>query len=147
MAREKVYALITHRGRLLVFRHTQFPEDPPQVPGGSVEPGEPLDAAVLREAREETGLEGLKLVRLLGSDLFDVKPYGKDEVHHRHFYHLVPGSEPPERWRHWETSPSEGPEEAIEFEFYWLDLKPEMPEVFGKLEPYLQQVLANFNLY
>ena len=60
--KEKVYAYIVKDHRLLVFRHIQFPEAGLQVPGGTVEEGEPLEEAVLREATEESGLEGLRLV-------------------------------------------------------------------------------------
>lgn len=53
-----VGAVIMDGDRLLVVQR----QDPPHagrwaVPGGRVEPGEPLVAAVAREVREETGLE------------------------------------------------------------------------------------------
>ena len=64
---EKVTAFVTREtaaGRqLLVFRH---PLNGVQLPAGTVELGESPEAAVMREAREETGLAGLRLVRPLG---------------------------------------------------------------------------------
>jgi len=59
---EKVYAYITCEDQLLIFNHTRFPEAGIQVPGGTVEENETAPEAVLREAREETGLDDLMLL-------------------------------------------------------------------------------------
>lgn len=68
MGIDKVAAFITRdperdpgRRELLVFDHSN-PLAGTQVPAGTVEPGEELAVAALREAREESGLEGLLLV-------------------------------------------------------------------------------------
>ncbi len=64
----KVTAFVTRQrgeaAELLVFRH---PTAGVQLPAGTVELGEAPEAAVLREAAEETGLPGLTIVRKLGS--------------------------------------------------------------------------------
>jgi len=64
---EKVTAFVIRRGpngpELLLFRH---PYAGVQLPAGSVDPGESPAAAGLREAREETGLQALNLLRSLG---------------------------------------------------------------------------------
>jgi 8-oxo-dGTP pyrophosphatase MutT (NUDIX family) len=64
---EKVTAFIlrqTRRGReLLLFRH---PTSGIQFPAGTVDPGETPEVAAAREAAEETGLSGLRLVGLVG---------------------------------------------------------------------------------
>ncbi len=59
---EKVTAFVTRDARtapggreVLVFRHSN-PRAGIQLPAGSVEPGEAIEAAVLREVAEETGL-------------------------------------------------------------------------------------------
>lgn len=61
----KVTAFLTRRGRseILLFRH---PHAGVQIPAGTVETGEHPDDAVLREAREETGLE-VRAARYLGT--------------------------------------------------------------------------------
>lgn len=49
-------------GRVLLVRRGQPPaQDQWHPPGGRVEVGESLTAAVLREIREETGIEGVRL--------------------------------------------------------------------------------------
>lgn len=63
---EKVTAFITRPGQngreLLVFQH---PNAGIQLPAGTVEPGEDVETAVLREAFEETGLKQLTIARQL----------------------------------------------------------------------------------
>src|SRR5690349_18913171 len=108
VVKRKVLAYITHGNRLLVFTHPFAPEAGVQVPAGTVEEGEELAAAVMREAWEETGLEGLRLVRYLGHVQRDLSDFGKAEVHDRYFYHLAYDDEPPTTWRHEELYPSEG---------------------------------------
>jgi 8-oxo-dGTP pyrophosphatase MutT (NUDIX family) len=144
-AKRKVYAYITHEHRLLIFRHVDFPEAGIQVPGGSVEPDEEWDAAVLREAAEETGLLGLRLVRLLGETSFDLAAYGRDELHQRRFYHVRCDTAPPTIWRHAELTPSDGPSDPIMFELSWAPLPDGVPPLIaemGVMLPALLQSLA-----
>ena len=56
------------RGReVLVFAHRDFPESGLQVPAGTVDPGEPIEAAAYRDVYEESGLTAaqVRLVRKL----------------------------------------------------------------------------------
>ena len=96
--RDKVFAYVVHsfcnRQHLLVFRHIDFPEAGIQVPGGTVEPGETLQAAALREAIEESALNDLILVGKIGTVKKDMRPFGLDEVHYRHYFHFALDSEP-----------------------------------------------------
>src|SRR5690349_4573833 len=87
--RDKVYAYITQGEQLLVFRHVDFPDAGIQVPGGTVQPGEPLREAVLREAFEETGLADLEIIAELGDTWPAMDGSGRvGELHHRNFFHL-----------------------------------------------------------
>ena len=99
---EKAVACITWGDRLLVFTHPDFPEAGVQVPAGTIELGEWPEAAVLREAREETGLEGLAVVAAIGVRDFDMTPHGGDGIHRRSFYQLALDGDAPETWRHYE---------------------------------------------
>lgn len=118
----KVYAYITRQEQLLVFRHIDFPEAGIQVPGGTMEAHEEAHMAVLREAYEETGLEGLRLLSYLGKYEWRSSAAGHQEIHYRHFYHLSCGKNVPETWRHYEHHPSNGSPAPILFEFCWLPL-------------------------
>jgi 8-oxo-dGTP diphosphatase len=119
---EKAFAYITNGNRLLVFEHVGLAEAGIQVPAGSVLPGEIPAAAAIREAHEETGLSGFENAHFLGTQEFDARPFAKDEIHHRHFFHIpLPGTVN-ERWRWFESDPSDGSESLIEFELYWVSL-------------------------
>ncbi len=129
---KKVYAYITHGEQLLVFNHVDFPEAGIQVPGGTLEPDELPESAVLREALKETGLEGLQLAAYLGCDEIQILDGNPGEQHQRHFYHLLCPDEVPENWQHYESHPSEGPLVPILFDFYWIPIA----EAKKALNPY-----------
>jgi 8-oxo-dGTP pyrophosphatase MutT (NUDIX family) len=120
--REKVVCYIVRGGRLLVFRHLDQPWDMSglQVPAGSIEPGESPEAAASREAAEETGLEGFRVVRKLGEVDYDVAPY-RAELQHRHVFHLELEGEAPERWVGHENDAGDG-SPALRLECYWVPL-------------------------
>jgi 8-oxo-dGTP pyrophosphatase MutT (NUDIX family) len=139
----KAFAYITHEDRLLIFSHPLAPEAGLQVPAGSMHDGESPEDAVLREAREETGLEQLRIVRFLGDVMFDCTPFWRDEIHHRHFFHLACGETPPERWRQYELDPSDGSEPPL-FELWWVPLPGGVPELIaghGAMLPELNRTL------
>ncbi|MFX1416938.1 MAG: NUDIX domain-containing protein, partial [Promethearchaeota archaeon] len=86
---EKVFAYITKGNLLLVFTERGFERFGLQVPAGSKKKEESLERAVLREAKEETGLESLTVVKHLGTVDVDQAEYGLDETHRRYFFHLL----------------------------------------------------------
>jgi 8-oxo-dGTP pyrophosphatase MutT (NUDIX family) len=116
----KVLAYITYQGSLLVFRQPDFPDAGLQIPGGTVEAGEALEAAALREAHEETGLLKLKLVAYLGCTEYQLK-VDIGPPHRRHFFHLSYAEPGPSRWEHFESAPSLGGP-PIRFELWWEPL-------------------------
>jgi 8-oxo-dGTP diphosphatase len=141
--KQKVLAYITQGNKLLVFKHADFPEAGIQVPAGTVEPGERLEDAVIREACEETGLSDLVLVSFLGYSNHDLARYGLDRIDHRYFYHLICRQECPATWRHHETNPSEGDQTSIAFDFYWVSLPHGVPELSGEQGQMLDKLLAS----
>ena len=140
----KVFAYITFGSRLLIFDHVDFPKEAPQVPAGTRPEDEDPEVAVLREAREETGLANLKRGAFLGET--DFTWAGSDKVFRRCFYHLICEDSPGERWRHYEEHPSEGPAERILFELYWVDLPNGVPEMASGHDAFLQQLLTWMSL-
>ncbi len=121
---QKVVAYVVRDERLLVFTHAndeRIEQSGIQVPAGTVRDGELPEHAVLREASEETGLEGLRIERYLGCGEYDMRPYA-DAVHVRHHYHLsINVPQVPERWSEHERGDGDG--EPIPLELYWIPLR------------------------
>lgn len=139
----KVLAYITNRGRLLVFRHTEYPGAGIQVPGGSVEPGEVVEQAALREALEETGLEALEMVSFLGVQEVDGALLGKTGLYRRYFYHFEAPGSPPDRWIHGEYSASDHSAPYYAFEFFWAALPGGVPALAGRQDAMLPELLES----
>ena len=134
--RRKVMIFITNRDRVLIFAHPDHPDAGLQVPAGTLEPGEEPVAGAFREGREETGLEGLEFAAILGTVEFDARAYGRDEIHHRTYFHLRCTAEPPDEWEHWEEDPSDAPGERIRFHLFWAPLG-NLPELIAGHDAFL----------
>ena len=134
----KVVAYINFERRLLVFEHVGIPEAGVRVVQGTVEDGERLEDAVMREAREETGLAGFTLRSFLGDELLEDWRAGSREMQCRSFYHLELLGPPPQRWRHFEDHAPDG-SPPIEFELYWMPVVPP-PELAGGQGKYLREL-------
>jgi 8-oxo-dGTP pyrophosphatase MutT (NUDIX family) len=116
----KVICYVVAEGKLLVFQRRDEPERGIQVPAGTVDPGEEIEAAALREAIEETGQSALEIVAKVGEldYVYDRPGRGerprRDELHHRHFCLLRPTAILPERWSHFA--------DHSWFEYEWIDV-------------------------
>ncbi|MBD2327679.1 NUDIX domain-containing protein [Alkalinema sp. FACHB-956] len=115
--KRKVLAYITHQEELLVFRQEDYPYFGIQVPGGSIESGEAIVDALLREVYEETGLKAVQVVDYLGS----FWKVGQARMREYHAFHLQLTAPAPRRWRHYEefSGARKGP---IAFDFFWVPL-------------------------
>lgn len=129
----KVVIYITQADHLLIFRHTEHPDAGIQVPAGTVNPGESLEVAAIREACEETGLSeaDLELRGMLGDDVIPGVESDSSKVIRRHFFHVVFRGTAPNRWIHYEHDPSDGTPGPIEFEFTWVQYPDEVPLLAG----------------
>jgi 8-oxo-dGTP pyrophosphatase MutT (NUDIX family) len=117
----KVLIYATSRDRLLVFDEPDFPEVELQVPGGTVEPGEDIEAAALREFTEETGLQpNGTLIPISTCDYHFVKQ-GKSVCHRRHHFHIALPGRQPDSWLHREMTPFSGGDPIL-FRFFWISM-------------------------
>ncbi|MGW6388945.1 NUDIX hydrolase [Streptomyces sp. NPDC055103] len=121
VTKDKVLCYIVRNGRLLVFRHIDYSYEEVgiQVPAGTIRERETPEAAALREAGEETGLNDFKIVRKLGEAMYDISPY-RFEIQHRHFFHLELTGPAPKRWTSQENH--DGEQEPTRFECFWIPL-------------------------
>lgn len=113
----KAVAYIVRDSKLLVFEHRDYPEAGVQVPAGTVGDSEDLEVAVLREAGEETGLDGLRVVGYLGSQEFQ----DPEQLSERHYF-LLTVDDAPKKWTHWESDAT-GTDEDFAFNLYWVSIE------------------------
>ena len=114
ITRPRAVAYVVRDGAVLVFTHRPTPGTGTaglQVPGGTIHDGEDPTAAVVREVREETGLE-VEVVRPLGTIT-----RGGRELHH---FHVAPLGEVPQAWDHDEMSDGDVP--LWTFSLFWLPI-------------------------
>ena len=117
---------VVRNGRLLVFRHRDYPEAGVQVPAGTLRDGEAPEAGAIRETEEETGRRGYRIVARLGTydhefrDTFE--GVERHELHERHVFHLEPPPELPDEWSHLAVD-EEG---DFWFEFSWVPIGPDL---------------------
>jgi 8-oxo-dGTP pyrophosphatase MutT (NUDIX family) len=121
----KVFACVVREGSLLVFvdHHGNI-----SIPKGTVEAGESLGTAVLRELHEESGVERGEILRVVGER--SVQVHGGPEMNgpleeQRHTGFLIaPPDTIPERWSH--TVWGEGIDNGFVYHYEWLPITEEL---------------------
>ena len=137
---KKVVAYIVRdtsgKRELLVFRHRDYPDAGLQVPAGTVQEGEDIQAALMREVTEETGLELTGEPVTLG--VFDYFNSETGKINERHVFLVTTPEEIPDRWEWLETGEGEMPEGYV-FCFEWADLSGVI-ELAGSQGDYLDRL-------
>ena len=111
-----------------------FDQDDPlagtQVVCGTVDSGEDLITALLREIKEESGLQFLShdIVKKVGETQYLRKD--KPELNLRHFYQFE-GDHLPEKWNH--IVLSDGEDNGFQFHFYWLTCSVARSRLAGEM--------------
>lgn len=120
---EKVLAYITRdkagRKEVLVFEHHDVPSAGIQVPAGTVEPGEEVASALLREVFEESGLRLSHVGKHLGR--FEWIREDRSELHFRNVFHVADHEELPDDWRF--SVVGHGEDSGLVFRFHWLSVE------------------------
>ena len=125
------------RTELLVFDHVDAPEAGTQVPAGTAEAEEPLAEAVLREAREESGLTDLRVTRYVGEFLHCNAH--RREWQQRHVFVLQAQQPVPETWLH--RVCGAGDDRGLLFRYRWVDAQAAIHLLAGHQGAYLAQAL------
>jgi 8-oxo-dGTP pyrophosphatase MutT (NUDIX family) len=138
----KVIAYITrvrkNQIEILVFKHRDFEEAGIQVIGGTVDRGEDILEALLREIKEESGLEFQKndIKKFIGNSTYLKK--NKPELNLRHYYQLD-GSHLGDDWEH--EVQSTGNDNGLIFNFYWLTLKDASKKLTGNFAELFHEII------
>jgi 8-oxo-dGTP diphosphatase len=83
---------------VLTFHRENAMSEPPEVPGGSVEPGEDLLDAVKREVEEETGITSIRIIRKIATAPFHAD--WRDEWQERNIFLVESLGSLPNSWDH-----------------------------------------------
>lgn len=117
---ERVGAFIIRKNteklyELLLFQHPDSREAPIQIPGGGIEQGESIEAALHREIHEESGLTNLNILRKVGVSercWLDTRFTAR-----RHYFLLEAPATTPERWEH--IVQGNGGDAGFHFSYFW----------------------------
>jgi 8-oxo-dGTP pyrophosphatase MutT (NUDIX family) len=134
--KKRVVAYITRdrngQRELLVFDHRDHPEAGTQVPAGRLDPGEDLEAGLLREIEEESGLTDVRIVR----ELPDFESHYSSR-YENHAFHVTLEEKAPDEWDH--VVVGAGDDAGLVFRYRWVPLEPD-PHLFERPHPLLSRL-------
>lgn len=109
--------VVIHNRQVLVLRKPQRGEY--VLPKGRVEPNESLEAAAIREVREETGYQNLRVLAELGAEHVEFVR-GEEQVIRDETYFLMTLVD---ETRHFADDYDDAEEDRAAFELHWFPLK------------------------
>lgn len=120
---------------ILVFTHRDFSEAGLQVIGGTVEGRENFKEALIREIKEESGIDfkTSDILKKCGESVYRRKDMA--EINLRHYYELD-GGDLRDSWSH--TVVSKGCDNSLVFNFFWMTVplaKLQLTGNMGELLP------------
>jgi 8-oxo-dGTP diphosphatase len=134
--RRRVVAYVTRvrdgQTELLVFEDPKHPHMGVQVPAGRLDPDEELEAGLLREIGEETGLRHVRVLRELAG--FEEHYPSRYE---NHGFQVVLESHAPDEWEH--VAYGQGDDAGLVFRFRWVPIGIEL-HLFGRPHPFLERL-------
>ena len=105
--------------QILVFDHDKsFSDAGTQVPAGTVEEGEDLQAALEREISEESGLKDLMVVSQI--DQYDFTESSSEKTVRRHVFLVLAPNEARDQWTH--HVKGSGKDSTLRFHFHWVPI-------------------------
>jgi 8-oxo-dGTP pyrophosphatase MutT (NUDIX family) len=132
LVRKRVVGYVTRGRELLVFEHAGVLH----VPAGRIDHDETLEEGLLREVEEETGVNGLTIVREL-ADADEVDRLYGVLVHRSWAFHAVAEHGGPDAWEHHVTGT--GMDSGMVFPCRWVPLDEPLL-LWGKPDPLLDRL-------
>jgi 8-oxo-dGTP pyrophosphatase MutT (NUDIX family) len=136
--RQRVLAYVTRerdgRREVLVFDAPSHAFEGTQVPAGRLDPGESLEEALRRELHEETGLDGVTIVRELAW------PDGHLAVseYENHAFQVRLDADTPDRWEH--VVHGDGDDSGLVFHLRWEPVRKDLL-LWNRPDPLLRELL------
>ncbi|WP_234447096.1 NUDIX hydrolase [Virgibacillus salexigens] len=125
---QKAYGYVTRvkegKPQVLVFQHP-IAEAGIQIPKGTVKEGEDTFNAVIREIKEETGLDNFEVEDLIAEDFWE----NDDGTIHNRFFYKIKATEVKDEWDYQPTGGGE--EDGLIFRFFWISSKDEIKLIRG----------------
>jgi ADP-ribose pyrophosphatase YjhB (NUDIX family) len=134
LVRRRVVGYVTRGRELLVFEHAGLT----QLPAGRVDHDETLEEGVVREVKEETGVD-VEVVAKLADGVEFERLFGRG-AHESHAFHAVAVGETPDRWTHHVTGT--GMDAGMAMPCRWVPLE-ERPLLWGKPDPLVERLLMS----
>lgn len=91
----------------------------------------------------------MQISSYLGRRTFDNSIWGPNAIHHRHFFHLLCDETTPDKWSYEEKDLSiriDATPEQIIFDFHWIELPDDVPELQLGHDAFLDSLLLNMDL-